>query len=276
MIRGFYTGASGMLADITKLDIIANNLANVDTTGFKQDISINKSFPEMLIRRESDNGLNIVPAGSWDDMPIVGKLGTGVEVNEVFTKFTQGALKRTDNPLDLALQGSGFLTILTSSGERYTRDGAFFLSKDNYIVNKEGHFLLGEKGPIKVQMHNYRITESGEIIMNQAIQGQLTSAQANRWERPVTLDKIKLRDFPFKRELKKEGANNYFETPESGPPINVPRQTRILQGFLEKSNVNVVKEMVRMIEVQRHYEANQKVIQTEDSALGKLINQVAG
>lgn len=276
MIRGFYTGASGMLADITKLAVIANNLANVDTTGFKQDVSINKSFPEMLIRRESDNGLNVMPAGSWDDMPIVGKLGTGVEVNEVFTKFTQGAFKRTDNPLDLALQGSGFLTILTSRGERYTRDGAFFLSNNNYIVNKEGHFLLGEKGPIKVQMHNYRITEQGKIIINQAIQGQLTSSQANRWEEPMELDKIKMRDFPFKRELKKEGANNYFETPESGPPVNVSGDTKILQGFLEKSNVNVVKEMVRMIEVQRHYEANQKIIQTEDAALGKLINQVAG
>lgn len=275
MIRGLYTGASGMLADMTRLDTIANNLANVDTTGYKQDISIYKSFPEMLIRRESDNGLNVVPAGSWDDMPIVGKLGTGVELNEVFTKFSQGALKRTENPLDLALQGQAFFTILTQKGERYTRDGSFFLNKDNIIVNKEGYPLMGEKGPIKLMPFNFKITERGQIIINRAISEELTSPEANRWQEPVEIDRLKLRDFHVKRELKKEGSNNYYETPESGPAININSNVKVVQGFLEKSNVNVVIEMVKMIEVQRHYEANQKVIQTEDSALGKLINEVA-
>jgi flagellar basal-body rod protein FlgG len=196
-------------------------------------------------------------------------------VNVVFTNHKQGAFQSTENPLDLALQGKGFFTIQTPRGERYTRDGSFFLNQDNYAVNKEGFYLLGESGPLQLQMHNYKITDEGNIIINQANRGNLTSPEANQWEEPVLLDRLKIRDFTEKRELKKEGANNYFETLESGPPIMKEPETKVLQGFLEKSNVVVVKEMVRMIEIQRHYEANQKVIQAEDAALGKLINEVA-
>ncbi len=275
MIRGLYTGSSGMLADMARLNNIANNLANVDTTGYKQDVTIYKSFPEMLIRRESDNGLNVVPAGSWDDMPMVGRLGTGVEVNEVFTRHEQGAMKKTDNPLDLSLQGPGFFTVLTPKGERFTRDGAFFLDKNGFVVNKQGFRLVGENGPIQLTKFNFKITPEGNIVVNKAIDTPLTSANDNQWQDPVVLDQLKIRTFPFMRELKKEGANFYYETDHSGPPIPVQEQFQIHQGFLEKSNVNVVREMVKMIEVQRHYEANQKVIQTEDSALGRLINEVA-
>ena len=275
MIRGLYTGSAGMLADMERLNVIANNLANVNTTGYKQDISVYKSFPEMLLRRESDNGLNRVPAGSWDAMPMIGKLGTGVELNEVFTRHKQGDLHKTDNPLDLALQGPGFFTVATPKGERFTRDGSFFLDKEGFVVNKEGFKLLGENGPIKLQKYNFKITPEGKIVINRAVTTALTSNQHNLWQDPVTVDQLKIRTFPFMRELKKEGANLYFETPHSGPPVPMQKPFQIHQGFLEKSNVNVVKEMVKMIEVQRHYEANQKVMQTEDAALGRLINEVA-
>ncbi|HOK93325.1 MAG TPA: flagellar basal body protein, partial [Spirochaetota bacterium] len=90
MLRGIYTGASGMLAQDARMDTIANNLANVDKTAYKKDITIFKAFPDMIIRRINESGLGITPAGSYDTMPYVGRLGTGVEVNEVFTDFDQG------------------------------------------------------------------------------------------------------------------------------------------------------------------------------------------
>ncbi len=104
MVRGLYTGASGMLSQSIRMDVISNNLANVDKTGFKKDITVFKSFPEMLIRRQNDNGLVKFPLGSYDKMPVVGRLGTGVEVNEVFTDFQQGSLKKTENPFDFAIE----------------------------------------------------------------------------------------------------------------------------------------------------------------------------
>jgi len=121
MLRGIYTGANGMVVQDARMDVIANNLANVDQTGFKKDLAIFKSFPDMLIRRINDDGQGVVPAGSYDSMPIVGKLGTGVEVNEVYTQFDQGSLQRTENGFDLALEGRAFFTVMTERGERYTR-----------------------------------------------------------------------------------------------------------------------------------------------------------
>ena len=124
MLRGIYTGASGMIAQDARMDAIANNLANVDQTGYKKDLTLFKAFPDMLLRRINDDGLGITPAGSYDTMPIVGKLGTGVEVNEVYTQFDQGSLQSTENNFDLALEGQGFFTVMTERGERYTRNGA--------------------------------------------------------------------------------------------------------------------------------------------------------
>ena len=108
MIRGIYTGAAGMEALQSKMDVTANNLANVDKTAFKRDEVLFKSFPDMLIHRMNDDGVNWTPLGSFDVSPIVGKLGTGVEVNEVYTRFEQGAVKATKRDADLALNGKGF------------------------------------------------------------------------------------------------------------------------------------------------------------------------
>lgn len=277
MIRGLYTGASGMIAQQARIDNVANNLANVDKTGYKRDLTLFKAFPDMLIRRINDDGLGIVPAGSYDTMPIVGKLGTGVEVNEVFTEFEQGSLQHTENPLDLALEGRGFFTVVTERGERYTRDGGFTINKDGFVVTKNGNLVLGENGPIKVQANNFMINERGEVLVNAAISLEprdVVGMANNNWEDPVVIDKLKIVDFENIREIKKEGDSLYRETELSGPPLP-PGDIKIIQGFLEKSNVNVVREMVDMIEVQRSYEANQKAILTHSDTLGRLINEVA-
>lgn len=277
MLRGIYTGASGMITQQARLDNIANNLANVDKTAYKKDITIFKAFPDMIIRRINDDGVGIVPTGSYDTMPFVGKLGTGVEVNEVYTEFKQGSLQRTENSFDMALEGRGFFTVATERGDRYTRDGGFTISKEGNLVTKNGNLVLGENGPIKVQANNFMINEQGEILVNMAISldpRDVVGITENNWEQPVVIDRLKLVDFENIREIKKEGNSLYRSTELSGPAVQAA-EVKVVQGFLEKSNVNAIREMVDMIEVQRTYEANQKTILTHSETLGRLINEVA-
>jgi flagellar basal-body rod protein FlgG len=287
MLRGIYTASTGMVMNEKRMDTIANNLANADKTGFKSDEAIFKSFPEMLIQRTREDGLGWVPMGSFDLAPIVGKLGTGVEFNESFTRFEQGAAKQTGNSFDLMLDdrgreggAPGFFVVQTDRGERLTRGGSYVLDRNGYLVTPQGFPLMGENGPIQVARYNFMVKENGEVWINEAI-GNDPEAGANetsnRWESPALLDRIKIRTVEYPRELKKEGDGFYVETPESGPMVEFTeeRRSNIMQGFLEASNVNIVHEMVKMIEVQRQYEANQKSVTTHDSLLGKLINEVA-
>lgn len=276
MIKGIYTGASGMIAQQSRLDTIANNLANVDKTGFKKDLTVFKTFPEMLIRRINDDGVGITPAGSYDTMPYLGKLGTGVEVNEVYTQFQQGSLQRTENNFDLALEGKGFFALATERGERYTRNGSFTINQDGILVTHNGNPVIGENGIIKVQENNFIINKRGEILVNTALSldpRDVVGMDNNNWEEAVVIDRLKIVDFENIRELKKEGDSMFRETEYSGPPLP-PEKVTVIQGFLEKSNVNAIREMVDMIEVQRSYEANQKTVTAHDQALGRLINDV--
>jgi flagellar basal-body rod protein FlgF len=277
MLRGIYTGASGMIAQQARLDQVANNLANVDQTGFKRDITLFQAFPDMLIRRVNDDGVGIVPMGSYDTMPLVGRLGTGVEVNEVFTQFEQGSLQRTSNNFDLALDGRGFFVVQTERGERFTRNGAFTINQDGVLMTHNGNPVLGENGIIRLQQNNFMINERGEVMMNTAISTEPrdpVSMESNDWSNATVIDRLRIVDFENIREIRKEGDSLYRETEYSGPPIP-PGEFKVVQGFLEKSNVNIVREMVEMIEVQRSYEANQKTIQAHDQTLGRLINEVA-
>ena len=276
MIRGIYTGASGMLAQESRLDVVSNNLANVDKTAYKKDQTVFKAFPDMLIRRINESGLGIVPTGSYDAMPIVGKLGTGLEVNEVYTQFTQGALMRTENSFDLALEGEGFFTVLTERGERYTRDGSFTINQDGVLMTHNGNPVLGENGLITLQTNNFMINEHGQIIVNNQLSlepREMVNMDNNEWAEPLVIDRLRIVDFEHKRLIKKEGDSMYRETEYSGPPLP-PNEVKVKQGFLEKSNINIVREMVDMIEVQRSYEANQKTVQTADQMLGRVINDV--
>ncbi len=276
MLRGIYTGASGMIAQDARMDVVANNLANADQTGFKKDITVFNSFPDMLIRRINESGVGVTPTGSYDAMPWVGKLGTGVEVNEVYTMFKQGALQRTENSFDMALEGQGFFTVMTERGERYTRNGAFTINQEGILMNHEGYPVMGENGIIRVQHNNFIVNERGEIVVNDALprgERDIVGMDQNDWREPVIIDRLKIVDFEKIREIKKEGTSMYRETEFSGPPIP-PGEFKVVQGFLEKSNVNIVKEMVDMIEVQRSYEANQKTVTTHDQELGRLISEV--
>ena len=286
MLRGIYTGSNGMTVQQTRMDVIANNLANTDKTAFKRDTTIFKTFPEMLIHRYDEDGVGKFPMGSFDTSPMVGKLGLGAEVNEVYTRFEQGAVKSTSNPFDIMLQDKpgaerpAFFMVMTNRGERLTRSGAFVLDKNGNLVTPQGFPLMGENGPIKVARGNFLVRENGDVYINSnlgndPVDGQ-SSTDKNRFDAPILLDKIKIRTVENPRHLDKDGDSFYVDTPESGEPkpfaeVDSPE---ILQGFLEASNVNVVTEMVEMIEVNRAYEANSKSLQTHDQLLGKLINEV--
>ena len=280
MIRGWYTGASGMRAQQWRLDAVANNLANVATDGYKRDVAAFKAFPELLIRRQNDDGVYRHPFGSADEAPIIGKMGTGVELNELYTCLEQGALKETSSDFDIALDGKGFFAISTPWGERYTRNGSFILGKEGMLLTKEGYQVMGENGPIRISANNFQIDKDGNIWINAAYEEgpeTMIAREKNNWEEPVLLDTLKLVEFDLDRYLEKHGSSLYRESETSGPAMVVADGNRpmVFQGFIEASNVDPVMEMVQMIEVNRSYEANQKVIQTHDAMLGTLITQYA-
>ena len=278
MLRGIYTGASGMVAQMHRMDALSNNLANVDVTGYKRDTSISKAFPEMLIRRVNDNGVYKFPFGSAEVGPVVGRMGTGVEFNELYTVFSQGALKETGNPFDLALDGEGFLSVDTAHGERYTRNGTFVLGREGMLLTKGGLPVMGEEGPISIKKNNFVIDGLGRVFQNGALSDdpqRLVSVDENEWENMELVDTLRLVEFPRDRFLKKQGNSLWMATEESGVARSLigGNRPKVYQGFLEASNVNPVTEMVKLIEVNRAYEANQKTIQTQDSLAGKLINE---
>ena len=281
MVRGWYTAASGMRAQQWRLDAVANNLANVNTDGFKREQAAFKAFPELLLRRMKDDGQYLHPFGSADVSPIVGKLGTGTELNELYVSLEQGPLKETESDFDIALDGKGFFVVATPWGERYTRNGSFQLGKEGYLETKEGYPVLGENGPIRVKANNFQIDKDGQIWINAEFDNDdpniFVSKQNNTWAETVLLDVLKVVNFDLDRYIKKQGSSLFYDTDISGPAyiMETGERPKVLQGFTEAANVEPVREMVQMIEVNRAYEANQKVIQSHDSMLGVLINQFA-
>ena len=248
MIRGWYTAASGMNAQQKQLDVIAQNLANADTTSYKRDVATHKNFPELLIRRLNDDGVVKNPFGSSDIAPIIGK--------------------QTNAASDLALEGKGFFCVETPYGERYTRNGNFTVGVEGYLMTKEGYPVLGENGRIFLQDKEYKVNQNGEVYAR-----PMTEPDSDA----TLTDRLKIVTFENDRYLKKRGSSFYLDTPVSGPAIAAEGGDRpvVVQGFVEASNIKVVNEMVRMIEVNRAYEANQKTIQSEDTMMSKLWNEVA-
>jgi flagellar basal-body rod protein FlgF len=261
MIRGWYIGASGMNAQQNRLDAISNNLANVDTTGYKRDITVSKNFSELLLRRTNADGVYETPFGSSDAAPVIGKLGLGVETNENYTDFEQGSFKATDTKTDFALGGEGFFAVQTPDGERYTRNGNFFLGKEGILETKDGYPVIGENGIIRLENDKFMVREDGKIYS----------------EDGKEVDRLKIVRFDNERYLKKMGESMY-NTNEIAGAAHIAEgneRPRIIQGYTETSNVNVVNEMVQMIEVNRAYEANQKTITSEDALMGTLWTRVA-
>ncbi|MDR2551595.1 MAG: flagellar hook-basal body protein [Treponema sp.] len=280
MVKGIYTAASGMRAQQWRLDSVGNNLANLNTDSYKREQASFKANPEMLLRRTGDDGVFLNPFGSHDNAPIIGKLGTGVELNELYVDFSQGAFKETENDYDLALDGGGFFVVTTPYGERYTRNGGFQLGKEGFLETKEGYPVLGQNGPIRIQANNFKVDKEGHIWINGEYAEDpeaLIGREDNEWGRVALLDTLRLVGFERERYLKKQGSSLYQANEFSGEPVELEPEDRpqVHQGFNEAANVDPVVEMVQMIEVNRSYEANQRIIQSHDSMMGTLINQYA-
>lgn len=256
MVRGLYTAASGALVAQAQADVIANNLANVNTSGFKRTLLQVQSGPELgLYRNENIPSSNV---GGTPSNSFVGALGTGAQVMDTPAVFEQGTLGQTGNPLDLAIQGNAFFAIQTPQGVRYTRDGQFSEDPTGRLVTLDGSLVLGTNGPVQLQ-------QSGAVQIDQ--NGQITQAG-----RPI--DTIALVQFGNLTQLRPEGDNRFVAS-NAALPARATTGSTIHQGFLEKSNANVVRSMVDLITAQRWFEANEKVIQTQDQANGWAIETVA-
>jgi flagellar basal-body rod protein FlgG len=272
MIRGLYTACSGMMAQMINQDCISNNLANVDQTGYKRDVTIFHSFPEMLIRRmyDTERGVYETEERRFNEetaAPLIGSTGTGCQVAQLATIFTHGTLQKTDNPLDIAIVGDGFFVVETPMGEMYTRNGNFTIDQEGFLVTTDGNYVLGEGGRIEVSGPKFVVDEDGRIMVN-------PQAEDIGWASPRVIDKFRIVTFENLGGLEKVGSCFYTSTQASGPAIPVERP-QVQQGHLEKSNVNVILEMVEMIKVSRAYEACQKVIQAEDGMIMNAINRLA-
>lgn len=255
MIRGIYSAASGMGVQQAKMDTISNNLANISVNGFKKDIVTQQSFADLLLMQQDRNEEGILPSSR----EYVGRTGQGAAVTGVVTDFSAGLIKQTGKPTDLSLQKENCFFILMDpqNPDRtyYTRDGAFYIDQDGYLANPQGHRLLGDNGPIRVGDDKFHVSTDGKIIV---------SGQAQ----PI---KLSIAQFDNPGELKKLGEN-YF-TAVGGAPLTT-EDAGVIQGSLEKSNVDPASEMANMISVMKNYEANQKIIHAHDQLLDLAVNRV--
>lgn len=256
MLRGLYTSTTGMLAEQARENVIANNLANVDSRGFKRDVVTFDEFARLLVSRIKESPQGISKSGP------VGVIGMGVTPRGVRPIFEDGPVVPTGAPLDLAIAGDGFFVVETPEGEAYTRNGAFTLDPEGYLVTEGGYRVLGESGPIRLTPGEVHVAEDGSIF-------SLTDA-GNPAE--LSAGRLRIITFPNLAGLRKRGDSLFLATQVAGVPMRA--NGRVKQGYLENSNVEPVLEMVRMIECLRAYETNQKAIAFQDETLEKVINEV--
>ena len=242
MIKGIYSSGSGMQPRLMRLDVIANNVANADTTGYKKD--------SIFVQIMKDAGV----AQSTG----AGELA-GLDVKE-FTDFAEGSLRPTNAPLDMAIQGEGFFVLDTPDGPRYTRNGNFRIDDNGSVINSNGDHVMGAGGKItipsaeKLQQNDLTITKAGEIFMNGTM-----------------LAKIRLVTFSdMQKLLKTEGT--MFKSEETPKDVATSdEKTTIRQGYLEESNVEALTEMVQLVELSRGFETDQRTMRYQDSTLEKAM-----
>lgn len=259
MMLSLWTSASGMNAQQFNVDVISNNMANVNTTGFKRDRA---DFSDLMYQKLVVPG---TPTGQGSVIPTGTQVGLGTRVTATQKQYTQGSLRQTENPMDMAIEGDGFFQILLPDGSiAYSRDGSFKLDGAKSIVTSDGYKLYPEI-TIPEDATNIAISEDGVISVLQA--GQTT---------PQEIGTLELVKFVNPAGLSNEGNNLVKESAASGAPIaGKPNENgigRIRHGYLELSNVIVVNEMVNLISAQRAYELNSKSIQTADNMLGIATN----
>ncbi len=259
MVRGIYTAASGAIVAQSNVDVIANNLANVNTTGFKRTLMQIEAAPKTAIFRDQTDpgqtsGNRTAGAAAHAS---VGDLGFGARIYDTPAVFDQGAIQQTGNPLDVALSGPGFMAVRDASGSTsYTRGAGFVQNAQGALVTAEGDSVLGTDGkPIVLPAQgSVQIDRTGTITANGAPVGQLA-----------------VFEFSNLAAVRPQGADKFTN---AGPAPTAAAGTTVLQGAQEKSNADVIGSMVSLIANQRWFDANQKMIQTQDGEVGTAINTV--
>ncbi len=257
MNRGLYTASVGMITQMNKMDVVSNNIANANTSGFKKDEVITRSFEEELYLRVNEDAGSTLAQRSAP----IGTLNLGNNVDVIRTKFTSGSLQRTENNLDFAINGDGFFSVnyVSPDGtvtEKYTRDGGFTLGPNGELLTADSFAVLDENGaPIVLPTNSVpTVSEDGTIYANEEL-----------------ITKLKITSFEDNSYLKKYGSN-FYDTVDGATTKAFTGQ--IEQGFKEMSNVNSVQEMVEMINLSRAYEASSKVINSYDSMMQKTANEI--
>lgn len=269
MFKGFYTVASGMLAQQRRTEMLTNNMSNANTPGFKADQSAMRAFPEMLLQRfdkeriPTENGLNLPFSKE------IGTINTGVYMQEAIPKFIQGDLRETGNKTDVALldidmpeNGSVFFNVRHTDGSvRYTRNGNFTVDGQGYLTTGSGQYVLDASGQqIQLSSDRFTIDETGVITGENGESAILGIGYA--------IDP---------RRMIKEG-DGMFRTEDGAPLPNAfgtaGVQFRLQQGFLEQSNVDMSKTMTEMMTAYRAFEANQKILQAYDRSMEKAANEI--
>ncbi|MBL9137180.1 MAG: flagellar basal-body rod protein FlgG [Verrucomicrobiales bacterium] len=257
MLRALYSSAAGMQSQQLNLDVIANNLANVNTTGFKKS---KIEFQDLLYQTSRSAGAE---AGGGNQLPTGLQVGHGSQPVATAKVFTTGELTQTNERLDVAIQGDGFFEVQMPDGTRaYTRDGALKLAADGRVTTSEGMVLQGGFQPVPAGTTSISIAPTGEVTTQGSGGNQSFRVQLVRFANPAGLESI--------------GRNLYRETNVSGTPeIGNPGENgfgNLQQGYLEMSNVKVVEEMVNMIVAQRAYEVNSKAVQAADEMMQQSNN----
>ena len=254
MLKGLYTAYTGMIHEQHRMDVMTNNLANANTNGFKKEGATSQSFVSVLAYKIKDTS----QAGNLPKR--LGNMSLGVKTGENYVDYSEGPLKETRNPLDMALSSNGFFTIeyTNKAGETstmYTRDGNFTMTAQGYLVTQDGDFVLGERG------RRIRLDPLQPVSVDRA---------GNIYQDGASVATLQLTDFEDYNYLERYGEN-YFVPVEGATTMEA--DTEVHSGYLELANMSVVTEMVNMIAIQRHYDANQKVITTNDDTLDKAVNQ---
>lgn len=248
MLRSFYIAGTGMLAQRAKMSVLTNNLTNIDTTGYKKDVVVSRSFQDLLIQNSNDPSILRINGS-------IGAQNTGVHVEQLVTVFSQGNFEQTSRMSDLAIEGEGFFVIETPQGNRYTRDGSFTVGRGGYLINSDGHFVSGTNGNIFVGDGEFSVDEQGYVTVDGQPAGRL---------RIVTFDDLS--------GLRKSGDNLYSNY--TGQAEREAVDAKVKQGWLEGSNVDMASEIVSMVELNRAYELNQRVLKMVDESLSKTVNEV--
>ena len=256
MPSGLYIAASGMDSTITRENVIANNLANANTVGFKQNRTVDVAFPTYLIARLHDQRLKVMD-GTMELRPNLGIMGGGVVPQAVTTDFSQGSRLETKNPLDFALTGPGFFSVLGPDGKTWlTRDGNFSLDSNGRLVTKDGLPVLGHNGEIYIDGNKVTVDAEGNITVD-----------------GKPLDQLLIVKVTNEDKLAKVGHSLFQATSPNKVDMS-PDGIQLQQGFLEQSNVNSILEMVNMIETYRSYELNSRVISSYDHILSEAASQI--